>query len=94
MFLLARRHTTAFLSLPFLFPSLLTWTTQCNVSAMDGAQGDASSMYPRVVWYFALPFFYLVIPFVFISLFAADKQAYTADIEARYVPGTYLPIHF
>jgi hypothetical protein len=47
-------------------------------------QADASSMYQRVVWYFSLPFFYLVIPFVFISLFVADKRAVLADMGARW----------
>jgi hypothetical protein len=37
----------------------------------------------RVVWLFAIFFFYLVIPFVFLSIFSADKRSYLADVGAR-----------
>ncbi|GAX77856.1 hypothetical protein CEUSTIGMA_g5298.t1 [Chlamydomonas eustigma] len=54
------------------------------------AQGNASSINERVAWLFAQLFFYLVIPYVFFSLFTADKRAYLADMTARlYSPFPY-----
>lgn len=47
------------------------------------AKSDAGSISQRIVWLFAQGFFYLVIPYTFLSLFVADKRSLMEDQSSK-----------